>query len=143
MPVLTDTGIELITSKFIEADTDSTGSVNAEQLLIIFRPFFDSIGLDPPNEERIANRLASMQTETPGELTLTELLILMAYLKIMRICESKFYIYHGHGYFIVAYTTTETFLYPPTHPLTSLTSLTNTHHIFFSLSSDICGSRHK
>ena len=82
MPVLTDTGIELITSKFIEADTDSTGSVNAEQLLIIFRPFFDSIGLDPPNEERIANRLASMQTETPGELTLTELLILMAYLKI-------------------------------------------------------------
>ena len=142
MPVLTDTGIELITSKFIEADTDSTGSVNAEQLLVIFRPFFDSIGLDPPNEERIANRLASMQTETPGELTLTELLILMAYLKIMRICESKFYIYHGHGYFIVADATTENFSYPPTHsPTHFIHSLTLT--TFFSLSSDICGSRHK
>ena len=141
MPVLTDTGIELITSKFIEADTDSTGSVNAEQLLIIFRPFFDSIGLDPPNEERIANRLASMQTETPGELTLTELLILMAYLKIMRICESKFYhlprlrllhrcVCDDRDFFISTHS--------PTH---FIHSLINTHHIF-SLFSDICGSRH-
>ena len=130
MPVLTDTGIELITSKFIEADTDSTGSVNAEQLLIIFRPFFDSIGLDPPNEERIANRLASMQTETPGELTLTELLILMAYLKIMRICESKFYIYHGYGFTSSLRIRRQRIFY--IHPLThSLHSLTNTHHIFF------------
>jgi hypothetical protein len=89
MPVLTDAGIELITSKFNEADTDSTGSINAEQLTTILTPFCESEGYDIPNEEQIAKRLASLKTEKPGELTLIELLFVIAYMKIMLICEGE------------------------------------------------------
>ena len=63
-------------------------------------PVAEKEEFEAPSKERIKARLSAMDTVVEGELTLLELLFIIAHIKVMVICESKF---NRRSYFVSQY----------------------------------------
>lgn len=100
-------GLELISAKFHEHDTEGTGFLTAAQLCTAFTPICEALDVPVPDTDRIQARLAALQTEKEGHVNLIEMIFLFGYLKVMIICTRTygnsrkhaihcFYYFHTH-----------------------------------------------
>ncbi len=90
MGILSEKSIAKAELMFKEADTDSSGYIEKDELKAVLTEMAKSEGLDEPTDDQVDRRMKALDLSGDGKISFGEFLNFLATMKVMLICVAAF-----------------------------------------------------
>ena len=90
MGILSEKSVAKAEQMFKEADTDSSGFIEKDELKAVLTEMAKSEGLEAPTDDQVDRRMKALDISGDGKISFAEFLNFLATMKVMLICATVF-----------------------------------------------------